>query len=60
MHDWRCRTCVRSRSEGRLLIRKQVAARKAVAATAPHHVKKRAAAVIGLPLPKRRKRRSKA
>jgi predicted SprT family Zn-dependent metalloprotease len=57
MHDWRCRTCVRSRSEGRLLIRKQVAARKAAVAAAPHHVKKRAAAVIGLPLPKQRRRK---
>lgn len=63
MHDWRCRTCVASRSEGRLLIRKQVAAaRKAAAAKATsHRTRKRVAAVIGLPsrkslLPKPRRR----
>jgi predicted SprT family Zn-dependent metalloprotease len=64
MHDWRCRTCVRSHSEGRLVIRKKVAAKKASVArtTVTHRGRKRGAAVIGLPsrrslcpVPKRRR-----
>jgi predicted SprT family Zn-dependent metalloprotease len=51
MHDWRCRTCVTTGNEGRLVIRRKVAAAKAAAARArgPRAARKRTAAVIGLP-----------
>ncbi len=56
MHDWRCRTCVRSNREGRLEIRRKKVAKRAVAAASGkvRGARKRVAAVIGLPIPRRR------
>jgi predicted SprT family Zn-dependent metalloprotease len=59
MHDWRCRTCVRTRTEGRLVIRKKVAQRKAreLGGAEVRRSHKRVAAVIGLPIPRARARK---
>jgi predicted SprT family Zn-dependent metalloprotease len=56
MHDWRCRTCVGSRRAGRLEIRKSFASRTAqsVKGATTHSARNRVAAVIGLPVPRRR------